>query len=183
MNEIKHRSELWKLLEDRADDIVRIAEIGVAEGRFSAEIINWPLPYKRVYLVDRWMQHEGQKGDGGFPQTWHNRNFEQVKELCSRYTFAQWFKMDSVKAAGNFPNGSFDLVYIDANHVEVAVLADSEAWYPKVKRNGFMAFHDYENRNYGVNKAVRLFAKKHGFEIHSIPENHSNDAGAWFQLC
>jgi hypothetical protein len=51
----------------------------------------------------------------------------------------------SVEAAKQFEDGYFDFVYIDANHTYESVIADLEAWYPKVRKGGMIAGHDYLN--------------------------------------
>ena len=48
-----------------------------------------------------------------------------------------------------------DLIFIDADHREEEVRADILKWLPYVRKNGIMAFHDYDHPNYpGVKLAV-----------------------------
>lgn len=49
----------------------------------------------------------------------------------------------SVEAAKDFPDGSLDAVYIDAEHDEDSVREDIRAWRPKIKPGGFLVGHDY----------------------------------------
>ena len=51
--------------------------------------------------------------------------------------------MKSVDAAKLYDDGSLDLVFIDAGHTFEDVVADIEAWLPKVRPYGFIAGHDY----------------------------------------
>lgn len=53
-------------------------------------------------------------------------------------------RMESIKAAKLFENESIDFVFIDASHDYDNVVADINAWYPKVKKGGYIAGHDYE---------------------------------------
>jgi SAM-dependent methyltransferase len=53
-------------------------------------------------------------------------------------------KLPSLEAAAQFPDGTFDLVYIDGNHGYLDVLEDIAAWLPKVKEGGLLAGHDYD---------------------------------------
>ena len=54
-----------------------------------------------------------------------------------------------------FPDGYFDMVYIDASHFYADVKRDIELWLPKVKKGKFMGGHDYaDGRFAGVKKAV-----------------------------
>lgn len=83
--------------------------------------------------------------------------------------------------ATQVPDQSLCLLYIDADHSYEGVLADLRAWVPKVMAGGFVALHDYEARQYGVKGAVQTFCVEKGFQIHLIPEDKPEDAGAWFQ--
>jgi hypothetical protein len=71
----------------------------------------------------------------------------------------------SVAAAALFAPRTFDLVYIDASHVEENVLADLEAWYPKVRPGGLLCGHDW-NTYEGVNRAVHIFLTFHPQCVH-----------------
>ncbi len=98
----------------------------------------------------------------------------------------------SVDAAKTFPDGSVDFVYIDANHSYTYVLADLEAWWPKIKSGGLMAGDDAHDRDelprntqgdcviawdsdadgkmvaggcYGVRKAVQAFCRERSLEV------------------
>lgn len=49
----------------------------------------------------------------------------------------------SVKVASAFNDRTVDLVFIDGDHSYDGVITDIYAWWPKLKRNGVMAGHDY----------------------------------------
>jgi hypothetical protein len=51
---------------------------------------------------------------------------------------------DSVAAASLFADESFAWVHVDARHDYDSVIADIEAWSPKVKRGGWLSGDDYE---------------------------------------
>jgi hypothetical protein len=61
-------------------------------------------------------------------------------------------KEDSVTAAKHFIDNDIAFVFIDANHTYDAVVADINAWYPKVKFGGILSGHDYNDPT--VYKAV-----------------------------
>jgi predicted O-methyltransferase YrrM len=50
---------------------------------------------------------------------------------------------DSVRAAALFDDGSVDFVFIDARHDTASVLADIDAWLPKMSSRGVIAGDDY----------------------------------------
>ena len=49
---------------------------------------------------------------------------------------------------------SFNIVFIDAAHDYFNVKNDILAWYPKIKKGGFIGGHDYAGNFPGVNQAV-----------------------------
>ena len=49
----------------------------------------------------------------------------------------------SPEAAEFFPDLFADLVFIDADHAHAAVVADINAWLPKVRYDGILCGHDY----------------------------------------
>lgn len=60
--------------------------------------------------------------------------------------------MESIKAAGCFPDESVDAVWVDADHGYEACLQDIRAWWPKLKHSGWMGGDDLAT--IGVERAV-----------------------------
>lgn len=52
-------------------------------------------------------------------------------------------RLDSVAAAARYEDNSLDVVYLDGGHGYEQVLADLNAWYPKVKVGGVIGGHDF----------------------------------------
>eukprot|EP00928_Gymnodinium_smaydae_P084061 TRINITY_DN672_c2_g1_i1.p1 TRINITY_DN672_c2_g1~~TRINITY_DN672_c2_g1_i1.p1 ORF type:complete len:553 (-),score=101.76 TRINITY_DN672_c2_g1_i1:13-1671(-) len=52
-------------------------------------------------------------------------------------------RTSSVGASEAFPDGSLDVVYIDADHKWWSVVQDLAAWWPKLRRGGVMLGHDF----------------------------------------
>lgn len=175
--QVNYRSELWKLLNENST----VAEIGVAEGRFSKTILSWGM-VEKLYLVDAWQQLP-QAGDGGYAQEWHTNNLKEVHERIEgnedKVIILQGLSTDM---AANIPDNSLDMVYIDANHSYDGCLKDLNAYYPKVKINGFICGHDILNESYGVRKAVEQFCIEHGYEeINIIPDEEPVMASFWIK--
>lgn len=61
---------------------------------------------------------------------------------------------DSAQAADHFDDGSVDAVWIDAAHDYEFVVADIDAWTPKVRRRGLIGGDDFDRRCPGVTQAV-----------------------------
>lgn len=174
--EIKHRADIYKILPSFG---VMAAEIGVAEGQFSRDILNWEC-VKGLYSIDTWATIKGQRGDGGNDQAWHDANYEKAKALLKPFgERSKILRGLSTDMAKIIDNDSLGFVNVDCDHSYEGVKADVEAWWPKLKSGGVISFHDYEMQHYGVKQAVTEFAKVNKLEIHLLPENKPEDAGAY----
>lgn len=180
---IQYRRNLNKVITVEGN----AAEIGVAEGNYAMEIAAWPCAFPIVYLVDRWAQKPGQKGDGGFPDEWHEANLKQVQDRIAAHGMHDRVRIvrgDSRDMASYVPDESLAFCYIDCDHSYLGCLNDIVAWWPKVKAGGVMAFHDYLNPSYGVRRAVQDAFDVQGAhfgvrKVHEILEDKDADAGAW----
>jgi hypothetical protein len=173
---IKYRSELHLLLPPNFVS----CEVGVAEGYFSADILSWGASLH--YMVDAWKHFEGQTGDGGFNQAWHDNNYAAACARVAKYDGkVKILRGASVEMASEIPDNSLDLCYVDAWHTYDGALRDARAYWPKLKEGGIMAFHDYLNEAYGVHRAVNDWAREKRVHVNVIPEDHEPDAGAWIR--
>ena len=137
------------------------AEIGVADGDFSAELISFG---GRLYLVDAW-RHIGGLDDVNNPSEVQQENrYQSVVARFAADSNVELRRGWSVEMAETFQDGELDWIYIDADHREASVWADLTAWYPKVRVGGMLCGHDYFNSpgwetHQGVKAAVdRFFA-------------------------
>jgi len=175
--EIKHRIEIITLIPG---EVERAAEIGVAEGNFSRDLLASGV--KQLVMVDAWQHIPNVTGDGNFDQHWHDRNYDKAREAVAPFgDRAHIIKSFSVEAARLFQNDFFDFVYLDAAHYYDGVYADLVAWYPKIRSGGIFAGHDYLNPDYQVKEAVRDFIADKNMDVYIIPENNTNDASFWFR--
>lgn len=176
--EIKYRADIYKLLPK--DSV--IAELGVAEGNFSRDMLNWP-NVKKLYSVDLWGTINGQKGDGGYEQEWHNANYNNAVRLLQPFgERSEILRGLTHEMSRHIEDESLDLLYIDADHSYKGVMNDLIAWFPKVKKGGYVSCHDYLMGHYGVNQAVKEFTSQNKiFEVLTIEENKPDDAGCLFK--
>jgi len=135
----------------------KFLEIGAWQGKSSSymavEIIN---SKKNIsfYCVDTWdggseMAHYNIVKSGKLYETFTS-NISSVKDYIIP------IKLPSVSAANTFPDNYFDFIFIDGDHTYESVVNDLHAWYPKLKKNGIFAGHDYGVK-IGVAKAVNEF--------------------------
>lgn len=171
--QLKYRRDLYKII----DLSLPGAELGVASGEFSRDILEWGIA--KLYLVDAW-QSLNQKGDGGFSQAWHEDNFSKTKELMKKFgDRAVILRGLTYQMASHVEYNSLGFVNIDADHSYEGVTRDINAWWATIKRGGVMAFHDFQNPDYGVTEAVRDFFAPKGIQINILPEDKAADTGAY----
>ncbi len=174
---IQYRRQLVDLLRHLNLPLIG-SELGVAEGNFSRDLLEAGID--KLFLVDVWNHLPKVKGDGNSPQAWHNQNYDQTKaKVKPYYDKVTFLRGRTVDMADKVEDESLSLLYIDADHSYQGVMNDLVTWVPKVVKGGVVALHDYENENYGVKEAVQEFCKGK-YQIHLLPEDKKEDAGAYF---
>lgn len=156
--------KLYASMVQQFDDATFV-EVGTWLGRSAAymatEIANSKKNIK-FFCVDTW------QGSAEHREVVKNRdiyqefltNIEPVINIVTPY------RMLSHEAAERFDDNSLDFVFIDASHEYVNVMIDLKAWYPKVKKGGVFAGHDYIQGWPGVKKAVdEFFYDKHQINL------------------
>ena len=150
---------LIKLLADKPH--INGAEIGVFEGDCAIKLLEELPNLERLTCVDMWQDntefHKLMPNKCGrilrMPMLQARLKF--IDRAAVHYRRVLMLQMESTEAAEITLDGSLDFVFIDANHAYEFVMADIEAWLPKVEFGGIIAGHDYVNKpNYGVTKAV-----------------------------
>ena len=141
------RTHLIPFLQANHSSTGLCAEIGVREGRFSQLFeMHWR---GNIYLIDPYIYYP----DDEYPETdkySQSENDELYFNLIRAHAHnpkVNVLRMTSLDAAPHFPDGSFDFVYIDANHTEKHVSADIAVWWPKIRLGGILCGHDYIPNN------------------------------------
>ena len=159
-------------------------ELGVFTGALSARLLQ--RKDITLYMVDSWREHgEGDYADSGdfhasLSQQQQDR-FKQAARNETEFAFGRRVILqdDTVAAATLFEDGAFDFVFIDADHSYKGCSGDIKAWYPKVKKGGWLCGHDYKNTDYpcfGVDQAVDEFIASTGLKL------ELGDNFTWFAL-
>jgi hypothetical protein len=165
------------------------AEIGVAEGTYSAVILENAKP-SELHLIDPWSPLEA--GSSLLQSQELFTDVERARALKTEFSapaahpvgddkftkVVERFKNDprvrlhrqySYKAVTSFPDEFFDFVYIDGNHHYEFALRDLEDFAVKLKPGGLLFGHDFfedgfaKKEHYGVVDAVNVFIKRSGF--------------------
>lgn len=130
-----------------------VCEVGTRQGHFARKIVDVTQPTK-LHLIDRdWSRFE-------------------------RASFANDLKsgrivthdIDSSEGLLSFDDGTFDWIYIDADHSYTSVKKDIEAAAPKLKKGGYIIFNDYigwtrQGGRYGVIRAVNEFCVANDWRV------------------
>ena len=144
------------------------AEIGVATGEFSAQILETLQP-RELHLFDLW---RGRKTvvakEGG------ERGYQIVQERFAREIAAGTIHLHrgpSFARVRALPNAFFDWVYLDACRHYPAMAKDLRSVARKIKPGGYICGNDYTRWGnnglvrYGVVEAVNEFCATHGWKL------------------
>lgn len=126
----------WELhLTSHRDRVKDILEIGSYEGQ-SALFWLWYFPGAKVTCVDRWAQDGIGVGRARTIEARFDRNVgSAVRKL----------KMTSDEACNALRAETFDLIYVDGDHSYNQVLADSAAFWERLREGGVMIWDDCEH--------------------------------------
>jgi hypothetical protein len=169
------------------------AEIGVQRGIFSEQLIKGA-EFNKFYSIDFWGDITPDTfNEDGTNYIRHNSDplyEETINRLKPYGDTSVVIKSTSIQASVTFKDEYFDFVYLDADHSLQGVKDDIAHWYPKVKRGGMLAGHDYLDATlvwekgihseFGVKTAVDEFCKQYNLELHIIKEIEEEPWHTWY---
>lgn len=175
-------------------------EIGVQSGSFS-EIILSRWNCKKLYLVDIWSKQEDYNDIANVED---DIQLDLYLSVCKKFfndKRVTVLREDSLSAANHFREDFFDFIYLDADHSYEGVVKDINAWYPKLKKGGVFAGHDYlfgealpqgvdslqgseVSIYFGVQSAVDEFVIKNDLELFLTDQTDSNKSAypSWYVI-
>ncbi|MDB5672965.1 MAG: uncharacterized protein JWO25_3924 [Alphaproteobacteria bacterium] len=167
------------------------AEIGVAEGDYSAAILAAAEP-RELHLIDPWSHLEpgsdhldaagflgaldearirGEVFDAPPPNQAGDGEHERVLARFAGDERVRVHRQYSYKAVAGFAEGMLDFVYLDGNHNYEVVLSDLQDFAARLKPGGLLFGHDFfeddfaSREHYGVIEAVNTFLKRSDFRF------------------
>ncbi len=150
-----------KMVEHFPDNS-HFVEIGSWKGRSSSymavEILNSNKKIK-FDCVDTWegsLEHTDVNSPFFIQELVDNKDwlyYEFLKNTLPVRDMINPIRLSSLESAKLYPDRSLDFIFIDASHEYEDVKQDILSWYPKVKKGGYIAGHDYTTFD-GVQKAV-----------------------------
>jgi len=161
----------WHAIHDRIRDIPNPigAEIGVFRGECSGHLLEMHKGLK-LYMIDMWSPNAYKgKGDDAatepYRKIYENEcelNRSSAEFVIEKYKpRAEIIPLASLEAVELINFEELDFCFIDAAHDYESVKADIIAWLPKVKKGGWLIFHDYGLFE-GVTRAVdEIFSHSH----------------------
>lgn len=133
-----------------------IVEIGSHRGRSAAYMASAAKPSVTIYCIDVWDNPR------------HERFVSEDVDYREFWDFLKRMGLNSNIVALRGESEMFsrawqygvDLLFIDGDHSYKGVSSDYECWYPHVRDEGVIAFHDYHKNWPGVIKFIDETASK-----------------------
>ena len=170
---LRSRWELTKLVRPGSIGL----ELGVAKGAFSELMLrNSNLGF--LYSVDMYAEK-------GHDIDQYRQALVRLDPFRERNTL---LKMRFDEALPLFPDGYFDFIYVDGYASEGEEGGSTfYDWFPKLKRGGVFAGHDYDPHWPFVVKAVDKFIAENNLTLFSVggeadPIDAANQYASWFVL-
>lgn len=131
---------LW--LYERAKEMKTIVEIGSWCGRSTHALLTGSQKNGGVVTaVDHW-QGSPDPRDGTHSMVKEMNVWEEFQRNVGHFNNLRIVKKDSIEAARELADETFEMVWIDAGHDYASVMADLEAWQPKCTK--LLCGHDFQ---------------------------------------
>ena len=150
------------------------AELGVNRGDFSKLIYSSTHPAE-MHLVDSWSSGRYHDGLRGEVELKFKEEMQQKKVMIHHGL--------SIEVIPRFPENFFDWVYIDTAHDYQTTKEELSLLKSKIKKDGYIAGHDYsmgnwaDGQRYGVMEAVHEFCMEENWRLRyltiNLPESPS----------
>jgi hypothetical protein len=144
------------------------AELGVAGGSFSDEILRHCPAVTLLWSIDRWSDH-------------HNvlEYWSAANRLAVHGARCQVRRCTFSEAAAMIPDHSLDWCFVDGYaHTGQDGGETLEEWWPKLRPGGILAGHDYHPDWPATVAAVDAFCARHRLAL-GVTEEYSREQNEW----
>lgn len=144
------------------------AELGVAGGSFSDEILRQCPAVSLLWSIDRWSDH-------------HNvlEYWSAADRLAEHGARSRVRRCTFTEAAQMIPDGTLDWCYVDGYaHSGQDGGQTLEEWWPKLRPGGILAGHDYHPDWPATQAAVDAFAARHRVAL-GVTQDYAKERGDW----
>jgi predicted O-methyltransferase YrrM len=146
-----HQEKWFYKSARQAPDRAVIVEIGSFKGRSTVSFgYGCEGTEKHIYAIDLFEGDGKDYGQGEFQKI-----FQSNVDRCGLTQYVTAIKKHSLEVAKAWDK-PIDILFIDGSHEYEDVKADFDAFYPFVKKNGIIAFHDIKGKWDGV---IRFWAE------------------------
>lgn len=152
------------------------AEVGVYEGFLTDQVLKYLKP-KQYHLIDPYRVYDD-TFLAKIPQQEWDKLHLLVNQKYKDNPNVFFIRAPSLSAVLDFKDESLDWVYIDGDHTQDAVYKDIVAWFPKIKKGGFLSGHDFMEN--GVRNSVFGFMVELRGEQQEAVRFQSGDNDWWF---
>ena len=166
---VPSRQHLLRML---SPDVEVVAELGVFRGDWAAEILAILDP-KELHLFDTWSIGTIECGDQHGQNIVRRDGEELFHEVLARFhhdSRVSVYRMPTSYIRA-FRPGTFDLVYVDADHSERSVMEDLLHAEAAIAHHGIIAGHDYGPMFPGVIRAVDAFCRERPWKLWMVTED------------
>ena len=141
----------------RGENITGV-EVGVLKGETSYVLLEECPNITKLYGIDSYKAHTDYETVRSQEDMDKYRSIaeDNMKSCGERYVLKL---EDSVNAAKMFDKEGLDFVLLDGDHTHTGIKNDLEAWYPKIKKGGYIFIHDTNVLH--VYQAVKDFKNDH----------------------
>ena len=145
LSPLKTRKELGNLLNSLSLTGSAV-EVGTHKGHYALEFLNcWK--GSMLYCVDPWSVPDGyeeQVPTLPYGTTTRDEDYEDCQNRLSLHKGRVTYMREmSHSAISKFHDHSLDFVYLDGDHRQEQFKRDLHLWFPKVKKGGILAGHDF----------------------------------------
>lgn len=137
--------ELHKLVKKHKRKDMRIADVGCWIGISTIALATIAKSVKgKVFAVD-WFKGSLEANIEECGYYYNIRNiFEENIKKHNLEKYIEIIQKPSIEGSMEFLDNSLDFIFIDADHRYSKFKNDLKVWYPKLKKGGILAGHDYD---------------------------------------